>query len=266
MTADRLSCGHAVSDITLFGEIIRLSRDGSASVLATVVETSGSSPRKVGAKMVVRSDGTIMGTVGGGRVELEIIAAALVAVQDGRPRLVSFELTEQYGHVCGGNMRVYLEPNRPESRLVIIGAGHVGAALAALARFAGFHVTVIDERTEYACPERLPEADEIVAAPGAEALGRLKTGVATAIVIATPSHEQDFAAVRAALRTPAGYIGMVGSNRKKRVLEELLTREGYGTEEMGRVISPVGLAIKAETPREIAVSIIAQLIEFRNGT
>lgn len=265
MNIDKLPPGNAMTDSALFEEIIQLSRKGSSSVLAIVVESSGSSPRKVGAKMLVRGDGSIMGSVGGGRVELEVIAAAQIAVKDGKPRIISFELTEQFGHVCGGNMRVYLEPNVVESRLVIIGAGHIGTCLASIARFSGFHVTVIDERKEYACPELLPDANETIVAMPAEALNRIDVTPATAIVIATPGFEQDFDAVRAALKTSASYIGLIGSRRKKEVLVETLAREGFGADEIARVIIPVGLAIKAETPQEIAVSIIAQLIGQRRG-
>lgn len=256
---------YTVNDIDLFEEIIRLSRLGSVSVLATVIESLGSSPRKVGAKMLVREDGSILGSVGGGRVEQEVIAAALAALQDDRPRTVECILTEQYGHVCGGSMRVYLEPTTVESRLVIIGAGHIGTALAAQARFAGYRVTVIDERREYASPCLLPEANEIINEPPAEALSRIDVNAATAIVIATPNFEQDFTAVRSALKTAAGYIGLIGSSRKKKVLSETLTREGFSADNIARVIIPAGLAIKAETPQEIAVSIIAQLIWQKRG-
>lgn len=257
---------YAENDIAIYGEIIRLSRLGSASALATVIENAGSSPRKVGAKMLVRSDGSIMGSVGGGQVEKEVIAAALVAMQDGKPWTAEFKLTEPYGHVCGGSMRVYLEPNRVEHKLVIVGAGHVGTALTALARFAGYHVTVLDERKEYANPELLPEANEIFAEPPEKALSRIEVHAATAIVIATPDFEQDFDAVRAALKTAAGYIGLIGSKRKKEVLAATLLREGYGADQIARVTIPAGLAITAETPQEIAVSIIAQLIQQRRGS
>jgi xanthine dehydrogenase accessory factor len=256
---------YAANDIALYGEIIRLIQLGSASALATVIESAGSSPRKTGAKMLVRGDGSIMGSVGGGKVEQEVIAAALIAIREGKPRIESFELTKQYGHVCGGALRVYLEPNNIDPRLVVIGAGHIGAALTALARFVGFHVTVIDEREEYACPERLPEENEIVAEPVAKAMEGLDVEIATAIVIATTGFEQDLTAVQAALQTTAGYIGVVGSTRKKCLLEETLRHEGYGTDKIARVIIPAGLAIRSETPQEVAVSIIAQLIEFRRG-
>lgn len=205
-----------------------------------------------------------MGSIGGGEVELEVIAAALASLEDGKPQIMEYNLVEQHGYVCGGSMRVYLEPNQVESRLVVIGAGHVGTALTALARFVGFHVTVIDERKEYACPELLPEANVIINVPLAEVLDRIDIHAATAIVITTPSFEQDFNAVRSVLKTAAGYIGLIGSKRKKEVLVETLVREGFSAADITRIIIPVGLAISAETPQEIAVSIIAQLIAMRN--
>ena len=255
----------AVSDIALFEEIIRLGQQGCPSVLVTVIESIGSSPRKVGAKMLVRSDRSIMGSIGGGGVELEVIAAALTALQNGKPQMMKFNLASDHGYVCGGSMRVYLEPNKIESRLVIMGAGHVGSALTALGRFAGFNVTVIDDRQEYACPELLPEANTIIVAQSPEALSQIDVHPATAIVIATPGFEQDFDAVCSALKTAAGYIGLIGSQRKKKVLVEALTREGFSVDDIARIKIPVGLAINAETPEEIAVSIVAQLIGFRNG-
>lgn len=162
-------------------------------------------------------------------------------------------------------MRIYLEPTMVEPRLVIIGAGHVGTALTTLARFAGYHVTVMDERRTYANPKRLPEANQIFAAPPEKVFRRIDVNAATAIVIATPDFEQDFATVRAALKTAAGYIGLIGSARKRDVLAETLAREGYAADQIARVTIPTGLAINAETPQEIAVSIIAQLIQRRRG-
>ncbi|WP_295447751.1 XdhC/CoxI family protein [uncultured Thiodictyon sp.] len=263
MKADRWRAGYTANDADLFSEIIKLSRNGCPSVLATVIESIGSSPRKAGAKMLVRSDGSTLGSVGGGRVEREVIAAAMLVLEENRSRVVSFNLTQEYDHVCGGTMRIYLEPSELLSKIVIIGAGHIGTALSALARFTGFHVTVIDERDDYASPKRLADAHEVMAAPVAEALARVHLRDSAAIVIAGTGFEQDLAAVRAALATPAGYIGVIGSQRKKAVMSDTLTKEGYGVIDIARVITPIGLNIMADTPQEIAVSVIAQLIIFR---
>lgn len=257
-----LAAGRA-SDSALFAEIVRLNEVGSPSVLATVIDSQGSSPRKAGAKMLIRVDGSTLGSIGGGSVELEVIAAAQTVLRENAPRTLSVTLNERGGHICGGAMQIYLEPNALDPRLVIVGAGHIGSALAALAAFTGFHVTVIDERSDYACGQRLPAADAIVCAPPGEALAGVHIGPATAIVIATPGYVQDFVAVRAALKTRAAHIGVIGSRRKRAALAATLAREGYGDEAMARVHLPVGLSIGAQTPREIALSIVAQLIAWK---
>ena len=254
-----------MDDTEIYEEIIRLTRAGQSSALATVVENAGSSPRKAGAKMLVRGDGSILGTVGGGKVELETAAAAREVIASGMPRTVFFNLTEEHGHVCGGKLLVYIEPNAIRPRLLIIGAGHVGRALAAVARPAGFHVTVADEREEYATREQVPDADEVMVADYAGPGSLPNVVSATFIVITTTGFEKDFAAVRAALNTTARYIGVIGSARKKEVLIKTLTGEGYKEEDVGRITIPVGLAIGAETPVEIAVSIVAQLIKERRN-
>ncbi len=254
-----------MDDLKIYEEAIALARQGIASVLATVVESSGSSPRKAGAKMLVRRDGSILGTIGGGRVELETITAALAAMQSGLPRTLPFTLTEEYGHVCGGRLLIYIEPADLAPDLLVFGAGHVGQALACAAKFAGFRVTVTDDRPEFATRELLPDADEVHLGESAELLGQLKVTIGTAIVITTTCFDKDFAAVRAALRTPARYIGMIGSVRKREVLVRTLAAEGFPPEEVRRITIPVGLAIDAETPAEIAISIVAQLIQQRRN-
>ena len=267
MSDQTLLAAERVGDSALFAEIVRLNAAGSPSVLATVIGSQGSSPRKAGAKMLIRADGSIIGSIGGGSVELEVIAAVQTVLRENAPRTLSFTFNEQNGHVCGGAMQIYLEPNALAPRLLIVGAGHIGGALAALAGYTGFHVTVIDERSDYACAQRLPAADAIVCAPPGEALAELASVIrpATAIVIATPGYVQDFAAVRAALKTRAAHIGVIGSQRKRAALAATLAREGYGDEAMARVHLPVGLSIGAQTPREIALSIVAQLIAWKQG-
>jgi xanthine dehydrogenase accessory factor len=254
-----------MEDLQIYAEMIALSGQGAPFALATVVESAGSSPRKAGAKMLVRHDGSILGTVGGGRVEMETIEAALAALASGEPCTLPFTLTEEYGHVCGGRLLVYIEPAGPVQRLLIIGAGHVGRALATAARFSGFRVTVADDRPEDATREQVPEADEVHLGECAELLGRLPVGAGTCIVITTTGFEKDFAAVRAALATPARYIGIIGSKRKREVLVQTLTAEGFSPSDIDRLTIPVGLSIGAETPVEIAVSIVAQLIQTRRN-
>jgi xanthine dehydrogenase accessory factor len=255
-------------DLHIYEEIVRLTRAGETFALATVTENSGSSPRKAGAKMLVRGDGTTLGTVGGGRVELETTQAALEALKDGSPRTIPYVLSEEHGFVCGGSMTVYVEPHSSAPYLIMFGAGHVGRTVTALARSCGFRVTVVDERPECVTGELFPFADEIVCCPVNEAFGRLRMNQETFVIIATPGHLHDFAAVRGSLGTDAGFIGLLGSKRKRKSLMETLKDEGFPQEQMERVITPVGLEIGAETPEEIAVSIIGQLVLERrkNGS
>lgn len=253
-----------MNDLAVFEEIVQLSRNSIPFALATIVDGSGSSPRKAGAKMLVRTDRSITGTIGGGTAEQEVIDAALAAIAEGKPHTLSLVLTEKYGHVCGGKVLVFIEPLGLAHRLLIFGAGHVGQALSRAAKFAGFRVIMSDERADYATKERLPDADDIAIGKSAKVIPSLRVTPNDYIVIATPTHEGDFAAVRAALKTPAGFIGMIGSLRKRAVLLRTLVEEGFESHDLARLISPVGLSIGAESPEEIAVSIVAQLIETRS--
>ncbi|OGU14051.1 MAG: dehydrogenase [Geobacteraceae bacterium GWC2_53_11] len=252
-----------MTDLELYEEMVRLTRSGTPYVVATVVANSGSSPRKAGAKMLVRSDGSSVGTVGGGRVESETIVASLQALSTCEPRTLEFVLTEEYGFACGGRMSVFVEPQGSRSLLVMFGAGHVGRAVTRFAHDCGFRVVVVDERPECAVDQLLPGADEIHCCPVTDAFERLKLEPEHSVIIATTGHLHDFAAVRGSLATAAGFIGLLGSRRKKEALMLTLTEEDYAADQRERVISPVGLDIGAQTPEEIAVSIVAQLIQRR---
>jgi xanthine dehydrogenase accessory factor len=253
----------SMNHLDIYEEMVRLTRAGEPFALATVIGNNGSSPRKSGAKMLVRHDGSTLGTVGGGRVELDTVRAALKALEDGIPLTLPFSLTEEHGFACGGTMTVYVEPHGSPPQLVMFGAGHVGRAVGSLARNCGFRVTVVDERPECTGREQLPFADEIICCPVAEAFSRLRINRDTFIVIATPGHVHDFAAVRGALETESGFIGLLGSRRKREALIATLAEEGFPAEQRERVVTPVGLKIGAETPEEIAVSIIGQLVRER---
>jgi xanthine dehydrogenase accessory factor len=248
----------------IYEEIVKLKKLGRLSVLATIVESKGSSPQKQGAKMLVRYDGTLLGTLGGGCIEADVVAYARMAMQDGQPRTVPFELNEKEGGlVCGGSVTVYIEPVFADPRLVILGAGHVGKALAKLARFAGFQVTVADDRAQFANRDNIPDAHELVVSEFPEVFTHAPVDRGTYIVIATRGHNHDFDAVQAALRTEAGYVGLLGSRRKKGILINTLKAVGFSQEDIQRVIIPVGLPIGSVTPEEIAVSIMAQIIQHR---
>ena len=254
-----------MTDLELYEEMVRLTRRGEPYVLATVIAHSGSSPRKSGAKMLVRGDGSALGTVGGGRIEQETMAAARMALSSGEACTLEFFLTEEHGYACGGSMSVFVEPQGRRPLLVMFGAGHVGRAVARLAHGCGFRVVVVDDRPDCAVPGLLTGADEVICAPLAEAFGRLRLERESFAVIATPGHLHDFEAVRGCLACEAGFIGLLGSRRKREALLGLLEEEGYDAPQRSRITTPVGLDIGAQTPEEIAVSIVGQLIAIRAG-
>ncbi len=254
-----------MTELELYEEMVRLTRRGEPFVLATVVAHAGSSPRKSGTKMLLRGDGSSLGTVGGGRVEQETVAAARLALADGEPRTLEFVLTEEHGYACGGSMTVFVEAQGRRPLLVMFGAGHVGRAVTRLANGCGFRVIVIDERPDWAVKELLPGADTVICAPVADSLRGLTLDRESFVIIATPGHVHDFDAVRGCLGTDAGFIGLLGSRRKRETLLNTLEAEGFDTAQRGRVITPVGLDIGGQTPEEIAVSIVGQLIAVRNG-
>lgn len=248
----------------IYEEIVRLKKEGRSSALATIVQCVGSSPQKEGAKMLVRDDGSVVGTMGGGCLEAEIIQASVMTIRDGSPRTLPIELTERHGGlVCGGKVLVYIEPILREPRLIILGAGHVGKALAWAAKFAGFKTTVVDDREEFANKENIPEADETVVYDLADVFSKVLVDSGSYIVIATRGHTHDLNALKAAMKTRAAYIGLLGSKRKRALLFKILGEEGFSKEDVGRVITPVGLPIGSVTPEEIAISIMAQIIQKR---
>jgi len=260
-----MNCGNETVEV--FEEVVRLQRIGLPCVLTTVIASRGSSPRKAGARMLVRQDGTIVGTIGGGKLEQEVIAASLKALEQGSsPVSATFTLDETFGHACGGELTVQIEPMGGMPRLVVCGAGHVGKALTHLAAFAGFRVCVIDDRPEFVTQERLPDASVVLAGDYAESIASVKIDGSDSVVIATPCYASDLASTWAALATPARFIGVIGSRRKRETMFRELSSAGATPDQVERIVSPVGLPIGGNSPQEIAVSIVAQLIQCRyNG-
>jgi xanthine dehydrogenase accessory factor len=248
----------------IYEEVLRLKQQGRSSAIATIVECRGSSPQKQGAKMLVRDDGSIMGTLGGGCLEADVVQAAMMTMKDGNPMTLPFELTEREGGlVCGGTVLVFIEPVLLDPHLVILGAGHVGRTLAKLARFTGFRVTVVDDRAEFANRQNVPDANDLIVHEFDRAFERVLVESGTFIVVATRGHNHDLDAVKAALRTPAFYIGLLGSKRKRALLRRSLADSGFSAADIDRVVIPVGTEIGSVTPEEIAVSIMAQIIQRR---
>lgn len=254
-----------MDDLIIFEEIIRLKKERKPAALAMVVESEGSSPRKAGAKMLVEQNGCLLGTVGGGKIEADTIKAALEVIESREPRTIPFSLTEEHGLVCGGKILVYIEPIRLAPHLVTIGAGHIGQTLTKTARDAGFQVSLVDphpEGSNYRNTGFIP-ADLVCAAQ--KVFDQVSIDHNTSILIATRNHQDDFLITGNALSTEACYIGLLGSRQKKTALRTYLEQVGLPQEAFERVISPVGLDLGAETPEEIAVSIVAQLIQRRRN-
>jgi xanthine dehydrogenase accessory factor len=250
--------------MNVYEKIVELKREGKPCALATIVQCAGSAPQKEGTKMLVLDNGSTYGTLGGGCMEFEVKQLCLAAIKDGIPRTGPFNLTDEKGGlVCGGKILVFIDPLLPDPHLVILGAGHVGKALSTIAKFAGFRVTVADDRAKFANADNVPDADSVVACEFPDIFSKIAVDADSFIVVATRGHNHDLDAVKAALGTDAGYIGLVGSIRKKALLFDMLGEAGYESRDISRVTTPVGLPIGSVTPEEIAVSIIAQIIGIR---
>lgn len=251
----------------LYEEIVKLRQEGRKGAVATIVSVQGSIPSFKTAKMLVRDDGSIVGTIGGGCVEAEVWQAAREVMESERPRTLSFNLNQSpkydTGLICGGTLDIFIEPVLPPASLYIFGAGHVSASLYKTANDAGFDVTVVDDRDSYANRARFPQAKEVIAEDFEQAMSRLSPSESAYIVIVTRGHHDDMRVLRWAVQTPARYIGMIGSKRKTIAIFRELTQEGIPQALFQRVHAPVGLDIGAVTPEEIAIAITAELIAER---
>lgn len=245
---------------SLYARIAELEASGQRAVVVTVVRTTGSTPRAPGARMVVLPDGAILGTIGGGKIEQEAIQTALAALVDERPRYLEHHLTQDLGMCCGGSLALFFEPIGGQPPLLIFGAGHVGTALTHMAALAGFAVHVADEREELLSELRLGEARRLYADLDDPAL---PFGDRTYVMVTTHDHALDQRLVEKCLGKPHAWLGLIGSRRKAELTRERLAHKGFGPEAIARVRTPVGLAIGAETPEEIAVSILSELIAHR---
>jgi xanthine dehydrogenase accessory factor len=218
--------------------------------------------------MLVYPDGRIVGTIGGGEMEGRVVREALEAIRRGEPRLLQYELSDPRGGdpgVCGGEVEVFVEPIARRPTVLVVGAGHVGQAVAHLAHWLGFRVVVSDDREEFANAKVVPEADEIVVGPLQDLPSRTKIDDVTYVLLTTRGVSVDVAGLPALLETPAAYIGVIGSRRRWETAAETLRAQGVPEEKIGRVVSPMGLELNAETPEEIAVSMLAEVILRRRG-
>lgn len=248
------------------GEALRC---GESAALVTIIRTEGSTPQRVGAKMVVFADGRTVGTIGGGCYENDAFWKAREALRTGRSEIVRYELSddvaEESGLICGGQMEVYVEPLEAAPHLYLIGGGHVAHHLARAAAAVGFHIHVLDDREKFANRERFPDAAEIAVDAIPAWLERAELTANAYVVILTRGHRYDLDALRALAPRPVRYLGLIGSRAKVARLYGALREEGVAPERLAHVHAPVGLAIGAVTPQEIAISILAELIAVKYG-
>jgi xanthine dehydrogenase accessory factor len=254
----------------IYDELIRLRRLGQKCAIATIVQVRGSIPSFESAKLLVREDGSMAGTIGGGCVEAEVWNAAREVMETGKPRHMSFNLNQDAaydsGLICGGQLDIFVEPVIPPPRAMIFGAGHISKSLAQVATLAGFACTVVDDRATFANRERFPGVDEIFSEEYEQVFPKLPVNGSAYLVIVTRGHRDDMRVLEWALSTNARYIAMIGSRRKViNVLKELEAHCASFANEAGldRLFAPMGLEIGAISPEEIAVAVVAEMIAMR---
>ena len=254
---------------SLFGHIDEALARGEAVALVTIVRAQGSTPQRVGARMLVFEDGRTLGTIGGGCYEQDAFGKARLALQTGRPTLAQYDLNddfaEEQGLICGGQMDVFIDPIVPTPRVCIVGAGHVGYHTAQLAANVGFRVVVVDDRASFADPARFPTAERVDVAEIPEWLRTADIGPRDYLVIVTRGHREDLDALRAAIARDTAYVGLIGSKAKIARLYARLGAEEIEAARLARIHAPIGLDLGAVSPEEIAVSIVAELIAHRRG-
>lgn len=253
----------------IYKELVRERDAGRRAALVSIITQSGSTPSATAAKMLVRADGTIAGTVGGGAAEGRAIMVAREVIETGLSQMLAIDLhknpTLDLGMICGGRLQFYIEAIMPNRTVYIFGGGHVGLMTETICRTLGLETVVVDDRAEFANAERFPAANSTHAGPLTETTKQLTPNVSSLVFIAMRGHALDQEALAWALGTPASYIGMIGSKRKVLTVYKNLVAAGFASEAFARVHAPVGLEIGAEGPEEIAVSVTAEMIAHIRG-
>jgi len=252
---------------SIYQALGELEQNNESAALCTVVKSEGSTPRHVGSKMLVYPDGNFIGTIGGGDLEHRVLDEAWMAIADGQARHLHYNMSDPSRGdpgVCGGTVEVFVEPILPAPMVIVVGAGHVGKAVAHLAKWLGFRVAVSDDRQEFCTPEVVPEADAYYPVPMEKLTEHVKVTRQTYLALTTRGSNVDAAGLGPLLETEAGYIGVIGSKRRWLETVKALKQKGVPAEKIARVHSPIGLELQAETPEEIAVSILAEILMIRN--
>jgi len=256
------------SDLEVLNEAARLLEMRTSLALCTVIEKEGSGPRDVGAKMIVRADGTTFGTIGGGNVERALIVESLKAMNAHKSRKVTFNLSKNQkegavatGMICGGELTMLIDVIEPAARLIIVGTGHVALPLAKLSNAVGFKVVIIDDERKLAGKEKFPMAENIIGGDYAQILGEFAFSPTDSVVIVHGEPEHDYAALKAVIEKDTAYVGLLGSLKKKEILTAKLRTEGVKEVSVEKLHTPMGLDIDAQTPEEIGISILAEIIQ-----
>jgi xanthine dehydrogenase accessory factor len=252
----------------ILAELMEAQRSNQPVALATVVKASGSVPRHAGSKMLIYADGRQSGTIGGGEMESRVVATAAQALQTGQGQLVTHSLVDPKAGdpgVCGGTMTIFVEPYLPPPTVLIVGCGHVGQALAQLAHWLGFRVAATDDRVELVNATHMPDVDIYLPGSMADALAQYSVTPNTFVAVVTRNVLVDRDVLPLLVQTDARFIGVMGSRRRWAHTRKLLLEDGLTSEQLARFHSPLGLELQAETPREIAVSIMAEIMQIQRG-
>ena len=253
--------------VDIFQALAEVEKNNESAALCTVVKSIGSTPRHVGSKMLVYPDKKFVGTVGGGDLENRVLNEAFLAMGDGQMRLLSYTMADPSRGdpgVCGGTVEVFVEPILPPAMIVVVGAGHVGKAVVHLAKWLGFRVAVSDDRSEFCNPEVTPGADAYYPVPMGELPDHIRINNRTYIVVTSRGSSVDAQGLPKLLEADAAYVGVIGSKRRWLTTVKALKAKGVPEEKIARVHSPIGLELNAETPEEIAVSILAEILMLKD--
>jgi xanthine dehydrogenase accessory factor len=254
----------------VFSALADLQKTGTAAALCTIIRAKGSTPRKASCKMLVYATGSIVGTVGGGEVEGRIIQEALDSIQSGESKIISYDLINPDDGdpgICGGIMEVFIDPLTQPVDLIVVGGGHVGKAVVYLAKWLGFRVILSDDREDFCTPASVPGADEYIHSSLEDLPSKIEFTPQSVVVLATRNNQVDIRGLPEILAAPSAYIGVISSRRRWKLTEDQLLEAGIEKNDLNRIHAPIGLDIKAETPEEIALSILAEVLQVvRNAS
>jgi len=253
----------------VFAALADLKHKGTPAALCTIVRTKGSTPRKAGSKMLVFADGSAVGTVGGGEVEARVIDQALQVIKSGDSMMIDFDLIDpDQGDpgICGGSLEIFVDALASPEEVVVVGGGHVGREVVFLAKWLGYKVILCDDREEYCSPDQVPGADEYIHCKLADLPERYPISPHAALILATRNHQVDISGLPELLAIPTAYLGVISSKRRWKLTEVELDKAGVKQDSLERVHAPIGLKLGAETPREIALSIMAEILLVKSGS